>query len=153
MSGDPAALPADSGIEIDIPQHEAKPIAMACPQCGGGLTITADDDRTIPCRFCEVEVFLPDELWRRLHPVATMSTWTLTWLGPELRTVEQEAEQAREAAEEQARIDAAAGEVFADTSLQEPLAPVRSGASVAVLMAVIGVIAAAGVVFALALMS
>jgi hypothetical protein len=45
------------------------------------LTITADAERTTTCRYCEASVFIPDELWRRLHPAKTMRTWTLTYEG------------------------------------------------------------------------
>jgi hypothetical protein len=57
------------------PENESKPIAMACPKCGGGLTVTAEMDRTITCEYCETDVFLPDALWKRLHPVKTSNAW------------------------------------------------------------------------------
>lgn len=105
FGGDPDVLPPESGVVLALPEREAKPIAMACPQCSGGLTITKDNARMVPCRFCGVDVYLPDELWRRLHPVATKRAWTLTWSAPGLLTAAElaEREQATRAAEDAGR--------------------------------------------------
>jgi hypothetical protein len=108
FGGSVRSLPPAAAAALDVGQHEVEPIAMACPQCGGGLTITQDDERTVACRFCSVNVFLPDELWRRLHPVPTMRTWTVTWSGPALHTAEELAELAQaEDGRQQRRLEAA----------------------------------------------
>jgi hypothetical protein len=60
------------------------------------LMITAADERVIECRYCTTSVFLPDELWRRLHPAKTMLAWTVTHTGDPLLTAEALAEQQRE---------------------------------------------------------
>jgi len=52
---------------------------MACPQCAGGLSIAADDARTISCRYCSSAVFIPDALWHRLHPVKLASDWSISF--------------------------------------------------------------------------
>jgi hypothetical protein len=54
---------------------DAKPIALACPQCGGGLLITAQTERTLPCKYCQVDVFLPDAVWLKLHPAKEAKFW------------------------------------------------------------------------------
>jgi hypothetical protein len=95
--------------------------------------ITADDERTTTCRFCSVAVFLPDELWRRLHPVATMRTWTLTYAG---RALLDPAEHA--AAEEARRVAAARtyaaapARAIASEVLDEPVAPPRRSPTTAI---------------------
>jgi predicted RNA-binding Zn-ribbon protein involved in translation (DUF1610 family) len=71
----------DAGAMVLVAEHEATPVAMTCPSCGGFLTITPDTARTLACAFCKASVFLPDGLWKRLHPVRTMLRWTLTYTG------------------------------------------------------------------------
>jgi hypothetical protein len=86
--GGDADVAKAAGVDLRVDESRPQPIAMACPSCGGGLTITADAARTVPCPFCKVSVFLPDELWKRLHPVKVMRRWTLTYTG-QLETKEE----------------------------------------------------------------
>ena len=71
--GGPAAGQAPE-IDRDAPQ----PIVMTCPQCGGALRITVDEKRVTPCTFCKTDVYLPDDVWKRMHPVKTVAPW---WIG------------------------------------------------------------------------
>jgi hypothetical protein len=48
---------------------------MACPSCGGALKSAADTQRTTSCEFCGSSVYLPDDLWRRLHPAKKAQPW------------------------------------------------------------------------------
>lgn len=50
------------------------PIAFFCPQCGGSLMIDGSE-RLIPCDYCNTSVYLPDDLWLRLHPARTKNRW------------------------------------------------------------------------------
>ena len=50
------------------------PVAMSCTQCGGSLLIDGKD-RLVPCQYCGVNLYLPDDLWLRLHPVKTKIRW------------------------------------------------------------------------------
>lgn len=52
-----------------------RPVVLHCPQCNGTLKITADSDRIVPCSYCDVDVYLPDAIWLRLHPVKVVSDW------------------------------------------------------------------------------
>src|SRR5258708_39741314 len=54
---------------------------MTCPQCGGALHIPADTNRTTTCQFCSVDFYLPDDLWRRLHPVKVVEPWCVRFEG------------------------------------------------------------------------
>jgi hypothetical protein len=50
------------------------PIVFSCPKCGGALTVDGSE-RLVPCEFCGVSVYLPDDLWLRLHPAKIKSRW------------------------------------------------------------------------------
>ena len=58
-----------------------KPVALSCPQCGGGLVVTAESERTMPCRYCNVDVYLPDGVWLKLHPAKTAKFWMVRFDG------------------------------------------------------------------------
>ncbi len=88
-----------TGLALAPEPASIGPVAMACPQCSGGLSITAADDRLVVCHYCNASVYLPDALWRRLHPAKTMLAWTVSYIGEQLVTAETlaeaEAERAR----------------------------------------------------------
>ena len=81
FGGDPEVARAEAGLELQVEEAGQAPVAMACPQCNGGLTITPETPRTMTCSFCGVSVFLPDALWLRLHPARKMRRWTLSFVG------------------------------------------------------------------------
>jgi hypothetical protein len=81
LGGDADVAREQSGADLVVKEDATKPIAMPCPSCGGGLTIGKETERTVNCQFCTTSVFIPDELWKRLHPVKTMLRWTLTYTG------------------------------------------------------------------------
>lgn len=75
-------LPANQvyGAEREVEKRSEmeaapKPIVMACPQCGGTLKATAESERIMPCAYCNVDVYLPDAVWRKLHPARTIQEW------------------------------------------------------------------------------
>ena len=49
-------------------------VVFACPKCGGGLEIDGIE-RMVPCNYCGAKVYLPDDLWLRLHPVKKVQRW------------------------------------------------------------------------------
>ncbi|MCP4231906.1 MAG: hypothetical protein GY771_17390 [bacterium] len=55
-------------------------IAFTCPQCGGALMVDGKE-RLLPCQFCGVSVYLPDDLWLRLHPAKTKERWFIGFKG------------------------------------------------------------------------
>jgi hypothetical protein len=59
----------------------AQPVVMPCPQCGGALQLGGDSERTVKCHYCSVDVYLPDDLWRRLHPVRVVREWFVGFEG------------------------------------------------------------------------
>lgn len=55
--------------------EKIRPIVFSCPQCGGALKVTADRARAAACESCGSNVYLPDEIWSRFHPVDTVREW------------------------------------------------------------------------------
>lgn len=51
-----------------------KPVIFSCPSCGGNLTVDGSD-RLVTCTFCRSSIYLPDDLWLRLHPARTVRAW------------------------------------------------------------------------------
>ncbi|MBW1881165.1 MAG: hypothetical protein JRJ84_22655 [Deltaproteobacteria bacterium] len=109
---------ADPPLEERTPSAEPSStvVALSCPSCGGGLRITEERSRIAPCDYCEVEVYLPDEVWARLHPVEKVREWWVRFEGPtkaqleaqrRLRDREEEAAEVRGRA---ARVSDAPGE-------------------------------------------
>jgi len=72
---DPSQLP---GASEGLPMKTglSGPIAFGCPNCGGSLIVDGTS-RMVDCRFCETQVYMPDDLWRRLHPVKKEKRWFL----------------------------------------------------------------------------
>lgn len=50
------------------------PVAFACPKCAGSLMIDGTD-RLVKCDYCGTNVYLPDDLWLRLHPAKKKGRW------------------------------------------------------------------------------
>ena len=101
---DPDQLP--SGLDGPRPPAAAEPVRFPCPACGASLPVDGSK-RTVGCEFCHTQAFLPDELWRRFHPVKVIRRWHL-WadVGP-LRAREAREQAARDAAETRRREDEA----------------------------------------------
>jgi hypothetical protein len=58
-----------------------RPVVMSCPKCSASLDITTDSQRTTTCSYCRTDVYLPDDLWRRLHPVKKAEYWYIEYSG------------------------------------------------------------------------
>lgn len=69
-------------VALGSVEKAVKPIAMACPRCGGGLELTAASERLLACEYCRAEVYIPDGLWRRLHPLKQMQPFYVRFEGP-----------------------------------------------------------------------
>jgi hypothetical protein len=111
----------------------AKPVMLSCPSCNGALKITAESERTTTCQFCSTDVYLPDDLWKRLHPVRIAGMWYVRFAGlaPEERETAREVrrifERGKAKLEKQKRRDAdaaakaaAAARAPADTAAPPP---------------------------------
>ncbi len=51
------------------------PVTFGCPECGGNLKITHESPRILDCTYCKNSLYLPDALWRALHPVRKRTAW------------------------------------------------------------------------------
>ena len=82
VNEDPAQLTtAATGEALAMPAA-ANPIVFSCPRCSGALTVDGST-RLVRCQYCSSDVYLPDDLWQRLHPVAVVSRW-YAWFAEDL---------------------------------------------------------------------
>ncbi len=51
-----------------------KPVLFTCPSCAGNLEIDGTD-RMVECKYCDSQIYLPDDLWFRLHPAKSVERW------------------------------------------------------------------------------
>ncbi len=72
-----AELPGEE-TEADVVLSE--PIVFTCPKCGGALDIDGKE-RVITCKYCNSRVYLPDDLWLRIHPAKTVKRWFAVFVG------------------------------------------------------------------------
>ncbi len=68
-------------IAADLNDASSKPIVFSCPQCAGSLKLTKESGRTVSCSFCDADVYLPDGLWAKLHPVKKAEHWCMRFAG------------------------------------------------------------------------
>jgi hypothetical protein len=52
-----------------VPEGGQSAVSFACPDCGANLKVTPDAPRILRCHYCQSDSYLPDALWRALHPV------------------------------------------------------------------------------------
>jgi DNA-directed RNA polymerase subunit RPC12/RpoP len=57
-------------------EASSKPVLFICPSCAGNLEIDGTD-RMITCKYCDSQIYLPDDLWFRLHPAKSVDRWYL----------------------------------------------------------------------------
>ena len=78
----------DSGMVID--EDSAKPVVMSCPQCAGVLSVSARSERIMECGYCNSEVYVPDAIWKRLHPVRKTEEWFVCFEGRNIKQLQAE---------------------------------------------------------------
>jgi len=72
---------AEGQVVADPNDASEKPIVFSCPQCAGALKLTKSSERTVTCSYCEADVYLPDGLWAKLHPVKKAKHWCVRFEG------------------------------------------------------------------------
>ncbi len=108
-STDPGLAQEQAGASALQPSTEAiRPVSMSCPQCAGGLQVTTQSKRILACNFCQAEIYLPDVLWRRLHPVKTVQRFFIAFegLSKAQECLADEREREAQAAQREAEIEA-----------------------------------------------
>jgi hypothetical protein len=71
---DPSLLPGRPGTLTA--RKSSTPVVFTCPSCNASLPVDGSS-RTVECEYCHSKAYLPDDLWRTLHPVQTISRWCL----------------------------------------------------------------------------
>lgn len=62
-----ALIGEDSDKKIEK-NYTGKAMMFACMSCGAGLKADGNN-RVVECQYCNTDNFLPEELWRRMHPI------------------------------------------------------------------------------------
>ncbi len=63
-------------------ETEQEPVSIHCINCGASLAIDGSA-RTVVCKYCNSDNYLPDQLWLRLHPASIRKPWSILFdLGP-----------------------------------------------------------------------
>lgn len=52
------------------------PVVLYCAHCQAPLSVDGSA-RMVKCQYCAVDVYLPDAVWSRLHPVEQVARWYL----------------------------------------------------------------------------
>jgi predicted RNA-binding Zn-ribbon protein involved in translation (DUF1610 family) len=63
------APPEGQSPPANEPASALRPIVFSCVNCGAALRIASETPRVLGCDYCEVDNYLPAEVWNRLHPV------------------------------------------------------------------------------------
>lgn len=66
---------AATGVAVAPSPTATRPVQFACTVCGAGLRITSESKRLFTCTYCDSDLYLPDALWRALHPVQKRRAW------------------------------------------------------------------------------
>ncbi len=80
------AAPGDGGgAPSGVEEPRAGACTCDCPACHGAIEVTASSQRTVACQRCGENIYLPEPLWRDLHPVEPRRSWSFcTDLGAEV---------------------------------------------------------------------
>lgn len=57
-----------------LEKADAESVRFHCYHCGGAMPLDGTA-RALPCTYCKTEVMVPDDIWVRLHPAATVDRW------------------------------------------------------------------------------
>jgi hypothetical protein len=58
----------------DASRAVSKPVIFKCPSCLAGLDIDGAR-RIVSCRYCDSDIYLPDDLWMHLNPTVKRARW------------------------------------------------------------------------------
>lgn len=77
LIGEDADLIGGHSTTAPLP-NSAKPVLFTCPSCAGNLEIDGSA-RMVVCKYCSSQIYLPDDLWARLHPAAETERWYILY--------------------------------------------------------------------------
>lgn len=64
------------------PPRAKEPVSIRCSNCHAPLQLDGKD-RRVRCEYCSTDTYLPDDVWLRLHPVASAQRFYLAWTSRE----------------------------------------------------------------------
>lgn len=67
-------LVAESMATGQLTRADPEAVRFHCYHCGGAMPLDGSA-RALPCTYCHTEVMVPDDIWVRLHPAATVDRW------------------------------------------------------------------------------
>lgn len=87
----PGPQPGPEGEQVmEIDESSPRLIVMSCPQCGGALSVSTSSERIMNCGYCSTDVYVPDEVWTRLHPVHKSLEWFVILDGKNIHQIRAE---------------------------------------------------------------
>ncbi len=84
----PPEINDDKNIKFN--EHSTKPVVMSCPQCAGALSVSQQSERIMECQYCNSEIYVPDAVWKRLHPVRITEEWFVLFEGKNIKQLQAE---------------------------------------------------------------
>lgn len=80
----------ESSAVLDLKANDSsqKPVIFSCPSCSAVLSINAKTERILNCEHCDADIYMPDPIWNRLHPVKIICPWTIIYEGKKLKVKE-----------------------------------------------------------------
>jgi len=67
--------------DLAVNDASPEPVVMSCPQCAAALAVSSVSERIMKCNYCNTEVYVPDTIWKRLHPVVKSEEWFVSFEG------------------------------------------------------------------------
>lgn len=77
-----------ASLDMKADQNSMKPVIFTCPNCSAVLRIGSETARILTCEHCDSDVYMPDPIWNRLHPVKKILPWTIIYNGNKLEAKE-----------------------------------------------------------------
>jgi pyruvate/2-oxoglutarate dehydrogenase complex dihydrolipoamide acyltransferase (E2) component len=63
------------GETASASQQAPKPVVFKCPSCMAALEIDQAAKRISHCKFCDSDIYLPDDLWLHFNPASKRGRW------------------------------------------------------------------------------
>jgi hypothetical protein len=80
----------DGKSTVKVDEMSSEPVVMSCPKCAAALSISSESERIMKCVYCNSEVYIPDALWKRLHPVSKTEEWFVCFEGKNCKQLQSE---------------------------------------------------------------
>jgi predicted RNA-binding Zn-ribbon protein involved in translation (DUF1610 family) len=69
---DPALVGVTAPSRVD---GRTEDVLFPCPHCGDSIPVNAASNRIVKCHACSTSAYLPDDLWKHLHPIRVAERW------------------------------------------------------------------------------